>query len=414
LPGRLGARYTPAGDDRKQDELSVELTTFGWGWLALLLGVLDVTLVLGYLGWLARHEPPPASPPCRPVSWPSVDVIVPVRNEAEWIEDKLRNLDELRYPADRLRVWIVDGASTDGTADIVQGQIARDPRLSLIRFPVASKTAQLNAALRRCDADWVMVTDADARLPAETLELMMAAGEADARTGVVGAPVDPAGPHALEALHWRLGNYLRGREGRCGCASLVAGPCYAFRRALLAAWPDDVVADDLHATFTAMATGRRVTLIDAAVTELRTPRRLDGLFRLKFRRAHAYLREVFRFLPRTPTMPSPARAVFLWRAAHLIVLPVLLVATAGLALVWLGRLMASPTAPLWAGGMAGVAALSCWGSQGARKLATVLALGALIVPTLLLALMAQPLWRQTAAFPKVATARRGTAREATR
>ena len=152
---------------------------------------------------------------------------MPVRNEAEWIEEKLRNLEALRYPADRLRVIVVDGASSDGTADIVQAQIARDPRFSLIRFPTASKTAQLNAALRRAEAEWVMVTDADARLPEETLQLMMAAGEVDPLVGVVGAPVDPARPHALEALHWRLGNYLRRREGRCGCASLVAGPCFA-------------------------------------------------------------------------------------------------------------------------------------------------------------------------------------------
>jgi hypothetical protein len=64
--------------------------------------------------------------------------------------------------------------------------------------------------------------------------------------------------------------------------------------------------------------------------------------------------------------------------------------------------------------VAGVAILSCSVSRHVRKLSTVLALGALIVPTLLLALAAQPLWRQTAAFPKVAPARRGTARGATR
>ena len=38
LPGRLGARYTSAGDDRTWDEATVELTAFAWGWLALLLG----------------------------------------------------------------------------------------------------------------------------------------------------------------------------------------------------------------------------------------------------------------------------------------------------------------------------------------------------------------------------------------
>jgi len=392
----------------------VDLTASAWGELTLLAGALAATLILGYLVWLARHTPPAGPLPRRPLAWPSVDIIVPVRNEAEWIEEKLRNLEALRYPADRLRVIVVDGASSDGTADIVQAQIGRDPRFSLIRFPTASKTAQLNAALRRADADWVMVTDADARLPEETLELMMGAGEADPLVGVVGAPVNPARPHALEALHWQLGNYFRGREGRRGCASLVAGPCFVFRRALLDVWPDDVVADDMHATFTAMASGRRVSLIDVAVTELRSPQGLGGLIWLKFRRAHAYLREVFRFLPRVSTMTSTARAVFLWRAAHLILLPLLLVATGGLGLVWLGHVMTAPAALLWAGAVIGAAVVACWRSRVARSLVTVLALGALIVPTLLLALAAQPLWRQTAAFPKVATARRGTAREATR
>ena len=128
----------------------------------------------------------------------------------------------------------------------------------------------------------------------------------------------------------------------------------------------------------------------------------------------AYLREVFRFLSRVSAMTAPARAVFLWRAAHLTVLPLSLVATAGLALAWLGHSLASPTGPLWAGAVAGAAAGGWLGSRRIRKVATALALGALIVPTLLLALLAQPFWRQTATFPKVMTARRGTAREATR
>jgi hypothetical protein len=113
-------------------------------------------------------------------------------------------------------------------------------------------------------------------------------------------------------------------------------------------------------------------------------------------------------------MTSTARAVFLWRAAHLILLPLLLVATGGLGLAWLGHVMTAPAALLWAGAVVGAAAVACWRSRSARSLVTVFALGALVVPTLLLALAAQPLWRQTAAFPKVATARREAAREATR
>jgi len=379
---------------------------YEWTWLMLPVIALQGVLVLGYLVWLLRGAPGVSPSVCRPARWPRVDVIVPVRNEAAWIEGKLRNVAELRYPVDSIRVFVVDGASTDASADIVAAHVARDSRVSLIRFPMADKTAQLNAGLRRGDGEWVVVTDADAWLPAETLERLMVIGEADQTVAVVGAPVNPTGPHALEALHWRLGNYLRGREGRRGCASLVAGPCFAFRRDLLAAWPADAVADDMHVTFTAMAAGRRVELIDVAVAELRSPRHLAELFRHKFRRAHAYLREVFRFLPRVPAMPSPAREVFLWRAAHLTVLPLLLLITGGFVLDGLSHAVMSQSGRLAVGAVAVALSGACWGSRRVRQLVSIVALGAVIAPTLVLALVALPLWRQRASFPKVAAARR--------
>jgi hypothetical protein len=391
----------------------VTLTVPVWEWLALLV-VLQGVLVLGYLAWLARHHGAAPGRASGPALWPHVDVIVPVRNEAGWIEAKLRNLRDLRYPPDRLRVFVVDGASTDGTADLVAAHAADDARIALVRFPAADKTAQLNAGLRRGDAPWVLVTDADARLAAETLELVVAAGESDPEVAVVGAPVSPAGPHPLEALHWRLGNYLRGRESRCGCASLVAGPCYAFRRALLEAWPEDVVADDLHTAFAAMAAARRVEVIGVAVTELRTPQGLGALVRHKFRRAHAYLGEVFRFLPRVTGMMPAARTVFLWRAAHLTVLPALMVLTAGVAVAALGETMTSPAGRLALGAAVGAMVVACSAWRRARQAASLCALAAVIAPTLVVALAALPLWRQRASFPKVASAPQPAARGAVR
>jgi cellulose synthase/poly-beta-1,6-N-acetylglucosamine synthase-like glycosyltransferase len=382
----------------------VPLIVHGSAWLALPVIALQGVLVLGYLVWLLRGAPGVSPSVRRPATWPRVDIIVPVRNEARWIEGKLRNLAELRYPVESVRVFVVDGASTDATANIVAAHVARDSRVSLVRFPMADKIAQLNAGLRRGDAEWIVVTDADARLPVETLEQLMATGEADPSVAVVGAPVTPAGPLALEALHWRLGNYLRGREGRRGCASLVAGPCFAFRRGLLSAWPGDAVADDMHVTFAAMTAGRRVQLIDVAVTELRSPRHLAELFRHKFRRAHAYLREVFRFLPRVPSMPSPARTVFLWRAAHLTILPLLLLVTAGLGLAAIGHVVTSPAGTLAIGVGMVVVAAAWWASRRVQSLATIVALGALITVALVFALAALPFWRQRACFPKVAAA----------
>ena len=88
-------------------------------------------------------------------------------------------------------------------------------------------------------------------------------------------------------------------------------------------FPDDVVSDDVYVALTAAVAGRRVALADVTVTERRSPVRLPDLFRHKLRKTDAYLREIFRFLPHAGAMPAPARTIFLWRAAHLTVLPVL-------------------------------------------------------------------------------------------
>jgi hypothetical protein len=59
------------------------------------------------------------------------------------------------------------------------------------------------------------------------------------------------------------------------------------------------------------------------VLELRSPRTFRALLRHKYRKADAYLREIVRFLPLARRMPRAQRAIFLWRAALLTVVPLL-------------------------------------------------------------------------------------------
>jgi cellulose synthase/poly-beta-1,6-N-acetylglucosamine synthase-like glycosyltransferase len=345
----------------------------------------------------------PATRPLEaPSRWPSVDVIVPVRDEASLIEDKLRNVAELRYPLDRLRVWIVDGGSSDATAELAEDLLGGDERFTLLRLGTGNKTAQINAALERSESEWVLVTDGDARLGPETLNALVAAGELDPGLAAIGTPVEPAVAHPLDRVHWAMLNWLRSAESRRGSASIVAAPCYLFRRRLLRALPDDVVADDVHVAFAAAASGRRVGYVGAQVEELRAPLGICDLFRHKVRKADAYLREVFRFLPRVGRMRSPAREVFLWRAAHMTLVPVLAGGLAiGLAII--GLTVTWP--PGTALGRAAIGSLVLVGAtllaRCAPRLVHWLTLAALLTVVLLVALMLYPLSRQTARFPKV-------------
>jgi cellulose synthase/poly-beta-1,6-N-acetylglucosamine synthase-like glycosyltransferase len=167
------------------------------------------------------------------------------------------------------------------------------------------------------------VTDADALLQSDTLTRLLDIVANDATIGVAGASVRPTTAHEVESLHWRATDWLRDRESDRGSAAIVAAPCYLVHRAHLTDLPHDAVADDVHVSCRAMLAGQRVGHIDATVLELRSPRTFRALLRHKYRKADAYLREIVRFLPLARRMPRAQRAIFLWRAALLTVVPLL-------------------------------------------------------------------------------------------
>jgi cellulose synthase/poly-beta-1,6-N-acetylglucosamine synthase-like glycosyltransferase len=333
---------------------------------------------------------------------PALDVIVAVHDEAALIDGKLADLAALAWPAGEVRFWIVDGASQDGTRERVRGFAERDARFRLLALDVADKTAQLNAALALARAPWVVVTDADARLAPDALSVLIAAGEADPEIAAVGTAVRPRAAHPLEQLYWRAANALRRAEARRGSASIVIAGCYAFRRELVPRLPVDVLSDDVHVALRAAATGRRVAFAEVTAEELRAPRTLRQLFHHKRRKAHGYLREVLRFLPSVPQMRGTARAVFLWRAAALLVAPPLAAAavlalSAALARGVHGdpRSVATLAAPLLLAGGA-VAA------RGRPQAGAWVVLGGLLAAVQLATLLAHPFARLRPCFPRVA------------
>src|SRR4051794_5707112 len=58
---------------------------------------------------------------------PRVAVVVPAWNEAAVLGRTIDTLAGLDYPADRLRIYVVDDASTDATPDVVRGRAEQHP-----------------------------------------------------------------------------------------------------------------------------------------------------------------------------------------------------------------------------------------------------------------------------------------------
>jgi hyaluronan synthase len=108
---------------------------------------------------IARLKP---QSPSRSRYLPFIAVIVPVLNEERLIRDKLDNLCASDYPADRLRIVVVDGGSADQTAPLVALAI-REACWSSSRNWSASGRRRRSTTRSHSWTEIVVVTDADAR-----------------------------------------------------------------------------------------------------------------------------------------------------------------------------------------------------------------------------------------------------------
>jgi len=358
-------------------------------------------LAAGYAARIRRGARDAAGPEAQdPAEWPRVDVVVPVHDESGYVAEKIANLRALDYPPELLRFWVVDGASGDGTRALAAAAASGDGRFVLLNAGFADKTAQLNLALSRCRADWILFTDADARFLSSTLKILVREAGRGERAGAVGSAVSPVRPHPWEALHWRIADGLRLAEAASGSASIVTGPCYLARRDMLPRFPDDVVADDVHAALRCAAAGLRVGFVDAGVAELRSPVTVAELVRHKYRKGRAFVREVCRYLPGAASFPSPFRGMFLWRTAQILLTPVAAVAAAALLVATArgGPAPAAAEAILVAGALAALAVRPRW------RAATGLA--ALLCGVLGAAILSYPFFRRRGSFAKIDARRR--------
>lgn len=93
--------------------------------------------------------------------WPEIAIVVPVLNEARWIDACLRSLLQQDAGGD-YAIMVVDGGSTDGTLASVAEWARRDPRITAHHNPHRRQAAAFNLAARIADPGVRVLVRADA------------------------------------------------------------------------------------------------------------------------------------------------------------------------------------------------------------------------------------------------------------
>ncbi len=101
---------------------------------------------------------------------PFVSIIMPIRNEANFIQRAIRSILNNDYPADKMEVIVADGCSDDGTWEIVDKMSVADPRVIPIENKGRIVSTGLNAGLKVSRGQIFIRIDGHAEIPRDFIK----------------------------------------------------------------------------------------------------------------------------------------------------------------------------------------------------------------------------------------------------
>jgi cellulose synthase/poly-beta-1,6-N-acetylglucosamine synthase-like glycosyltransferase len=277
-----------------------------WVSLALTLYVyLGYPVLVALLAQFCRPTP------SEPDYLPRLTLIIPARNEEQWIRHKLENTLELDYPRELLQIIVASDGSTDRTVAIASRFESQGVEVAAF-IDRHGKQDMLNRLAPRSTAEILVMTDTHVLLERESIRNLVrhfADPEVGCVTGrrlcIVQAGV-PQGDG--EGLYWRYESWIKRNESRVHSCLGAHGQLYAVRRAV---FPQVArVGEDFYIPMKIIsATGMRVLFEPEAISHTPAAANLGIEFERKTRAHVSFLLT----LPMLPELLLPWRNPVWWQ-----------------------------------------------------------------------------------------------------
>jgi len=195
--------------------------------------------------------------------YPEIDVIMPVYNEADILQEKLWNLFCLDYPKNKLHIHIALDGCKDNSLEVIEDTLGAEEfnhlDISCHDFQEnRGKVAVINNMLEKSKSPLVVLTDTSALLPVTSLK-RMADWFSDQNVGAVTSSYRllQAGQDG-ESVYWQYQTRVKAAESNLGSVIGAHGACYAMRRSLYQPLPKTTINDDFVLPMSVIRQGFRV------------------------------------------------------------------------------------------------------------------------------------------------------------
>lgn len=215
---------------------------------------------------------------------PTVAVLVAAYNEERHIAGRIRNLLELDYPPEYLRIYIGSDGSSDATNRLVDE--AKHDRIVFRPFQERrGKPSVINDLAALAQEDILVFTDANTAFEPDAVSHLVR-HFTDPGVGCVSGElrlIAGAGNENPDNVYWRYERMLKFFEGRLGALLGANGGVYALRREYYRPIPPDTIVDDFSISVDLIERGLRCHYDPEARANEEIPPRIGDEFRRRVR-----------------------------------------------------------------------------------------------------------------------------------
>jgi cellulose synthase/poly-beta-1,6-N-acetylglucosamine synthase-like glycosyltransferase len=200
----------------------------------------------------------------RDVYEPTVSICLAVHDGGRHVQAKIRSLQRLEYPPEKIQILIYSDGSIDETDAVVTRLARSDPR---IRFIAGDKRRGKPTALNHLRAaargEVLLMCDVRQRIAPGSLRALVRE-LSDPSVGCVSGKLVQVGDTGASA-YGRYEHFIRKWEARAASMIGVAGSIYAIRRAHMPQVPVNVLLDDMFVPLSVVLSQRkRIVLAEEA------------------------------------------------------------------------------------------------------------------------------------------------------
>ncbi|MCG8668818.1 MAG: glycosyltransferase family 2 protein [Pseudomonadales bacterium] len=200
-----------------------------------------------------------------PEEWPTVAVVVPVHNEKKHLQNKIENLRELDYPADKIKFYFSSDGSEDGSNEYIE---SLDDAFLFSYSPRQGKPSAINNAATQVKEDVIVFTDARQSIAPDAVKKLVSkllVPGVGAVSGELSHYDSETQTGESVGLYWRYEKWLRKQETKIHSVAGVTGALYCIYREDFTVIPKDALLDDFEVPVKLLKSGKRVVLESGAM-----------------------------------------------------------------------------------------------------------------------------------------------------